>query len=49
MLIKGVKSVNWIMYKLYCHNNGLVEGNLRVFTNYMKERLNNEYKKTYKS
>ena len=49
MLIKGVKGVNWLMYKLYCHNNGLVEGDLKVFTNYMKGRLKIEYKKTDKS
>ena len=36
MLVKGVKGVNWYLYRLYCYRNGLAEGVLKNFIDYMK-------------
>ena len=43
MMVKGVKGVNWLLYRLYCYRNGLSEGQLKVFIQYMKEGLKDEY------
>lgn len=45
-MVRGVKRVNWLLYRLHCHNNGLTEGDLKTFINYMEGRLKNECNNT---
>ena len=51
------KEILWLTYKLFCHNRGLAEGNLKTLEDFMiyrkefyKEVINNErcWKKDFK-
>lgn len=45
MKVKGIKAINWLLYKQYCWRYGLSEGNFQNLKNYVEGR--NELKAIY--